>query len=83
MLTTDRGKKLQEMLKALYIFCDEWGLEINNAIFVVIHFRPPSHTRSQYNLKCGNENRHIREGYKYLGIELSKKCLNVPRIWAP
>ena len=55
------------MLKALYIFCDE----INNAKPAVIHFRPPSHTRSQYNFKCGDENVHIRECYKYLGLELT------------
>ena len=37
----DSEEKLQEMLEALYIFCDEWDLEINNAKSAVIHIRPP------------------------------------------
>ena len=28
VLLADSEEKVQEMLKALYIFCDEWGLEI-------------------------------------------------------
>ena len=56
VLLADSEEKVQEMLKSLYIFCDEWGLEIINAKSAVIHFRPPSHTRSQYNFKCGDEN---------------------------
>ena len=39
LMYADSEEKLQEMLKALYIFCDEWGLEIINAKFAVIHFR--------------------------------------------
>ena len=38
VILADSEEKLQEMLKVLYIFCDEWGLEIINAKFAVIHF---------------------------------------------
>ena len=41
VLLVDSEEKLQEMLEALYIFCDEWDLEINNAKSAVIHFRSP------------------------------------------
>ena len=58
----------KKMLDKLSEWCGKWRLTINSDKTKIIHFRPLSQTRCNFNFTCGNIEVDLTDRYKYLGF---------------
>ena len=63
---TEHG--LQRMLDTVNEWCKKWRLTLNGSKTKVIHFRPPSRPKSEFQFSCGYNAIAIDRSYKYLGF---------------
>ncbi|VDI36321.1 Hypothetical predicted protein [Mytilus galloprovincialis] len=56
------------MLDIVSDWCTTWKLSINVNKTKVVHFRPQSFDRSEFNFKCMENNIDYCDSYKYLGV---------------
>lgn len=59
---------LQLMLNTLNDWCSKWRLLINTDKTKIIHFRPVSKEKCQFDFRCGDIAIEITDTYKYLGL---------------
>lgn len=59
---------LQRMLNVLNEWCVKWRLMLNKEKTKVIHFRPVSIDKCQFDFVCGDIALDITDTYKYLGL---------------
>ena len=61
-------RSLQSMLDIVSDWCQLWGLDFNPQKSKVVHFRPPSTLRTDFEFKCGQNSVDKADSYKYLGL---------------
>ena len=69
-LIADTSVKLQRKLKALELFCQQWGMEVNLAKTKIIVFRNSEKLSSKEKFLYNGKTIDIVTQYKYLGIVL-------------
>ena len=72
VLLSDSEDKLQIMLKHLNCWCIQWSLSINILKSSIVHFRPKSTPKSQFNFVCGTQQLCTVKKYTYLGVTLDE-----------
>lgn len=60
------AESLQIMLNKLYQWCSKWRLSVNSEKTKIVHFRPTSIIRCNFNFTCGNIDIEVKDKYKYL-----------------
>lgn len=71
-IITDNEENLQNMFNEIQKWCFKWRLNVNCNKTKVVHFRPASKTRTNYQFKYNGMVLEIVEQYKYLGIVLNE-----------
>ena len=61
-------QSLQNMLCVLTDWCSSWKLSVNPDKTKVVHFRPQSCDKTDFNFRCSNFDITTTDSYKYLGI---------------
>jgi hypothetical protein len=72
VLIAESPEDLQEMLDCLNNWCGVNRICINPSKSGVIHFRPASFKRTDYDFVCGDNDIVLRSEYSYLGIVLNE-----------
>ena len=71
-LISDTPESLQTMLDTLSNWCYKWRLSVNVDKTKVMHFRPPSVSKTSYNFTCAGLPIDVTDSYKYLGLTLNE-----------
>ena len=71
ILIASSPKDLQEMLDALYLWCNKWRLEVNVSKTKIMHFPKRNCEQCEKIFKFGEESVEFCTHYKYLGLELN------------
>ena len=72
VLLSESEHDMQRMLDAVNEWCYKWRLSLNESKTKVIHFRPPSFPKTNYQFMCGNKTISTEASYKYLGMWLNE-----------
>ena len=59
---------LQMQLNTVYQWCRKWRMLVNEDKTQIVHFRPTSHTVTDFRFMYGNHELSIVTSYKYLGV---------------
>ncbi|XP_053402804.1 uncharacterized protein LOC128558049 [Mercenaria mercenaria] len=68
VLLAENAADLQKLLNALRDWCNLNDMNINVSKSKIIHFRPPSCSRTNQVFTCGNDTLEIVDRYTYLGL---------------
>jgi hypothetical protein len=68
VLMAESEQDLQDMLSRLELWCNSWEMKVNISKTKVVHFRPQSTVRTDFEFKCGGECLEVVNQYKYLGL---------------
>ena len=68
VLLAENESDLQDMLTLLDIWCQKWKMKINTDKTKIVHFRNPAVPKTQLSFCCGDEDIHVIDKYKYLGL---------------
>ena len=71
-LIADSPEALQTMLNTLSEWCKKWRLSINVEKTKVVHFRPHSVVKIDFNFECLDSTIQVIEQYKYMGLMLNE-----------
>lgn len=63
-------RDLQRLMSILQEWCNKWSITINTEKSNIVHFRPNSKPKSDFNFMVGNTRLEVVSTYKYLGILL-------------
>ena len=68
----DNPTDIQLMIDSLLDWCNTNGMAINSKKSNVVHFRPNSEPRSNFEFSCGTKKLAAADRYSYLGITLTE-----------
>ena len=72
VLLSDSENGLQNMLNTMFDWCQDNAMVVNTNKSNIVHFRPPSIDRTQYEFHCGDAQLTVVEKYTYLGLILTE-----------
>ena len=72
VLLADNPTDLQLMIDSLLDWCNTNGMAINSKKSNVVHFRPNSEPRSNFEFSCRTEKLAVVDRYSYLGVTLTE-----------
>ena len=68
----ENEQELQRLLDVVHSWTSKWRLLINGDKTKIIHFRPKSMQRTNFQFKCGSNIIAYTDAYPYLGCELNE-----------
>ena len=71
-IISDSEEHLQGMLDILHEWCYKWRIRVNCKKTNIVHFRPSSKCRTNYQFSIGETELQVVDRYKYLGIVLTE-----------
>ncbi|KAH3859830.1 hypothetical protein DPMN_102651 [Dreissena polymorpha] len=71
VLIAENEEDLQHLLTLLSKWCDINNMKINTDKSKIMHFRPPSKQKTNFNFKCNDDVMECVESYRYLGLMLT------------
>ena len=71
VLLSDSENGLQNMLNTMFDWCQDNAMAVNTNKTNIVHFRPPSIDRTQYEFHCGDAQLTVVEKYTYLDLILT------------
>ena len=72
VLLAENSAELQVMINTLYEWCNLNCMTVNSRKSNVVHFRPNSEQRSDFDFTCGTDKIGTVDRYSYLGITLTE-----------
>ena len=75
VLIADNAEDLQALINTLYEWCNINCMSVNPKKSNVVHFRPNSEQRCDFEFKCGADEIATVDRYSYLGITLTEFLL--------
>ena len=61
-------EQLQNLLNLVFNWCSTWRLKVNTDKTNIVHFRPTTQQKTNFNFKYGEHIINMASEYKYLGV---------------